>query len=84
MAGIATHTLRMWGEVQMSRYIDDLQARFAKLARFPGLGRSRDEVVPGYRSIAHGAHIVFYRTTARELVIVRVLHGRMEPDRHLR
>jgi toxin ParE1/3/4 len=84
MVGIATYTLSTWGEAQMSRYIDGLHARFEELARFPGLGRSRDEMAPGYRSIVQGAHIVFYRITARELVIVRILHGRMDPDRHLR
>ena len=84
MVGIATYTLRMSGEAQMSEYIDGLHARFAELARFPGLGRPRDELAPGYRSIVQGAHIVFYRTTARELVIFRILHGRMDPDRHLR
>jgi toxin ParE1/3/4 len=84
MVRIATYTLSMWGEAQMSRYIDGLHARFAELARFPVLGRPRDEMAPGYRSIVQGAHVVFYRTTARELVIVRILHGRMDPDRHLR
>jgi toxin ParE1/3/4 len=84
MAGIATYTLSMWGEEQMSRYIDGLHAKFVELAQFPSLGRSRDELAPDYRSIVQGAHIVFYRTTARELVIVRILHGRMDPDRHLR
>jgi toxin ParE1/3/4 len=84
MVGIASYTLSMWGEAQMSRYIDGLHARFAELARFPVLGRPRDEMAPGYRSIVQGAHVVFYRTAARELVIVRILHGRMDPDRHLR
>lgn len=84
MVGIATYTMSMWGEAQMSRYIDGLHARFAELARFPGLGRPRDEMAPGYRSIVQSTHVVFYRTTTQELVIVRILHGRMDPDRHLR
>jgi toxin ParE1/3/4 len=84
MVGIATYTMSMWGEAQMSRYIDGLHARFAELARFPGLGRPRDEMAPGYTSIVQGTHVVFYRTTTQELVIVRILHGRMDPDRHLR
>jgi toxin ParE1/3/4 len=84
MKGVATYTFNMWGEAQMSRYIDGLHARFAELARFPGLGRPRDEIARGHRSIVQGSHIVFYRTTTRELVIVRILHGHMDPDRHLR
>lgn len=81
---IAAYTLEMWGEGQMSRYVDGLHARFVELARFPNIGRRRDEIGQGYRSIVQGSHIVFYRTTVRDLVIVRILHVRMNPSRHLR
>jgi toxin ParE1/3/4 len=81
---IAAYTLTTWGEKRMSRYVDDLQARFVSLARFPQTGRSRDEIARGYRSIVQGSHTVFYKTTARELVVVRILHVRMSPERHLR
>jgi toxin ParE1/3/4 len=84
IVGIAAYTLDMWGEGQMSQYVDRLHARFVELARFPNAGRRRDEIGPGYRSIVQGSHMVFYRTTARDLVIVRILHVRMSPDRHLR
>ena len=80
---IAAYTLEMWGEKQMSRYVEALHARFAGLARFPDTGRRRDELGRDYRSVVQGSHIVFYRTTARNLVIVRVLHMRMSPERHL-
>jgi toxin ParE1/3/4 len=67
----------------MTRYVDGLHERFVVLARQPEIGRRRDEIGQGYRSIVHGSHIVFYRLTRRELVIVRVLHGRMSPERHI-
>ena len=84
IVGIAAYTLDMWGEGQMSRYVDGLHARFVELARFPNSGRRRDEIGHGYRSVVQGSHIVFYRKAARDLVIVRILHVRMSPDRHLR
>jgi len=83
IVGIAAYTLGMWGERQMSRYVDGLHKRFDALARFPNSGRRRDEIGRGYRSMVHGSHIVFYKIVARELVIVRVLHVRMSPERHL-
>ena len=58
----------------------------------------RAELVPGIRSfhirhsrdesreapVANPTHVVFYRVTRRDLVeIVRVLHDRMEPWRHI-
>ncbi len=81
--GIAAFTLRTWGEHQMSRYVDGLHSQFAALARFPNSGRRRDEIGRGYRSMVHGSHIVFYKVVVRDLVIVRVLHTRMSPERHL-
>jgi toxin ParE1/3/4 len=83
IVGIAAHTLERWGERQMARYVDGLHARFVALARFPNSGRRRDELGRGYRSIVHASHIVFYKVMVRDLVIVRVLHGRMSPERHL-
>jgi toxin ParE1/3/4 len=80
---IAAYTLDHWGDRQMERYVDGLHERFVSLASHPETGRRRDEIRRGYRSIVHGSHIVFYRLTRRDLVIVRVLHGRMSPERHI-
>jgi len=81
---IAAYTLENWGERQMVRYVEDLHERFTRLAADPKVGRRREELGRGYRSIVHGSHIVFYRLTVRDLVIVRVLHARMSPERHIR
>jgi toxin ParE1/3/4 len=80
---IAAYTFENWGERQMVRYVEGLHERFMRLAAEPHAGRRREELGRGYRSIVHGSHIVFYRLTVRDLVIVRVLHGRMSPERHL-
>jgi toxin ParE1/3/4 len=80
---IAEYTLENWGERQMVRYVEGLHERFIRLAAEPQTGRRREEVGRGYRSIVHGSHIVFYRPTVRDLFIVRVLHARMSPERHI-
>jgi toxin ParE1/3/4 len=83
MVSIAAFSLDRWGEVQMVRYVDDLHERFRQLARFPEAGRRRSDVGRAYRSVVRGAHVIFYRVTAKEVVIVRILHGRMNALRHL-
>lgn len=80
---IATYTLERWGEAQMARYVDALHRRFGQLARLPEVGRLRKDVGPHYRSVVQGSHVIFYRVTASNIVIVRVLHGRMSAERHL-
>ena len=53
------------------------------LAAGPGLGRVRDEVRKGYRSLTINHHIIFYTAEPDLIRIVRVLHVRMDPDSHL-
>jgi toxin ParE1/3/4 len=80
---IAAYTLEHWGDAQMVRYVDDLDRRFGQLGQFPDTGRRRPDVGRRYRSVVQGSHVIFYRVTAEEVVIVRVLHGRMSASRHL-
>lgn len=83
IVGIAAYTLEHWGDAQMVRYVDDLHRRFAQLSKFPETGRRRPDVGRRYRSVTQGSHVIFYRVTAKEVVIVRVLHGRMSATLHL-
>ena len=37
----------------------------------------------GYRSVLVGKHLVFYTFTDSTVLVQRVLHGSMDPDRHV-
>jgi len=78
---IATYTLRAWGQDQAIRYVDDLEACCRKLAANPELGRACDHVRPGLRRMEHARHVLFYRIEAGGIVVSRILHQRMLPDR---
>jgi toxin ParE1/3/4 len=54
-----------------------------KIAADPRRGRPRDEIRPGYMSYAVGSHILFFRRAGTDVDVVRVLHARMDFDRHL-
>ena len=79
---IGAYTLRSWGEDQTIRYIDDLEACCQMLADNPTLGRACDEVRPGLRRMECGQHVVFYREDAEGILVSRILHQRMLPERH--
>lgn len=83
IVSIAAYTLERWGEAQMAEYVDALHRRFEQLQRFPRAGRRRTDLGSSYRSLLQGSHVIFYRTTAKAVVIVRILHGRMSPQHHL-
>ena len=82
LLSIGAYTLRTWGEDQAIRYIDDLEACCQTLADNPTLGRACDEVRPGLRRMECGQHVVFYREDAEGILVSRILHQRMLPERH--
>ncbi|GAM97976.1 parE toxin protein [alpha proteobacterium U9-1i] len=71
---IADYSLVAWGERQTAQYLADFEKRFQWLAENALLGRSRDEVAPGYRSIRQGSHLIFYVTEGETVVVIGVPH----------
>jgi toxin ParE1/3/4 len=55
-----------------------------RLLENPELGKPRDELVIGMRSISVEPHVVFYRTSATAVEIVRVIHQREDIETVLR
>lgn len=76
------YTFQTWGERQANLYLGELDQAIQALAADPERGKFRDHIRPGYRSIHVNRHIVYYTFTATLVRIVRVLHERMDPDRH--
>jgi toxin ParE1/3/4 len=44
------------------------------------MGRARDELSPGLRSMPFGRHVIFYETMADGIDVVRVLHSARDID----
>jgi toxin ParE1/3/4 len=57
--------------------LDDVEAAASLLAEFPQLGRPREELRPGVRSLRlpRFPHIVIYRLANDSVVLLRLLHG---------
>lgn len=83
LKSIARYTLRTWGAAQKTKYLGAIQARFGLLRRRPKIGVPREDVSPGYRSLPVGLHLIFYRVAGDEIVILRILHRRMDAKLHL-
>lgn len=78
---IIRYTLNRWGEDQAIRYIDGLEACCEQLACNPALGRVCDDIRADLRRMEHGRHVVFYRQEPGGVLISRILHQRMLPER---
>ena len=76
------YTARTWSGGQAERYHASIVASFEGLADGSKQGRAVD-VRDGYMKYAVGSHLIFYRVTDLGIDVVRVLHRRMDVDRHL-
>ena len=82
LLSIADYTLRKWGRVQASDYLDELETCCRMLAENPSMGRLCDEIRSGLRRHEHAKHVLFYRQERGGILICRILHERMLPDCH--
>jgi toxin ParE1/3/4 len=82
LLSIGNYTLQTWGKAQAARYLAEFEVCCRTLASNPALGRLCDEVRPGLRRHEHGKHVVFYRQERGGILVSRILHQRMLPDRH--
>ena len=57
------------------RWIDLLDKQFELLATQPMLGRTRDEIAQGIRSLPFGRYLIFYAAQSNGIDVIRVLHG---------
>jgi toxin ParE1/3/4 len=62
-------------ETRADAFVDLIDQKFQALAGYPNLGRSRDELEEGLRSLPVGSYVIFYRAIPAGVEIVRVLHG---------
>jgi toxin ParE1/3/4 len=54
-----------------------------QLVRRPESGRPCDAIRSGYWRASEGRHVIFYVFSKQSLDVIRVLHERMLPERHL-
>lgn len=70
--------IEQFGLPKADAYLQVLEhALFQELPAHPLLGMSRPELGAGVRSLYRGSHHLFYRLDADAILVVRVLHERM-------
>ena len=72
-----------WDVRQAETYIAEIRAAIERVADDPRRGRACDEIRKGYRRYGIGSHLLFYVESAGGVDVVRILHQRMDPTRHL-
>ena len=66
------------------KFVDALTARFVMLSASPNMGRAREELARGLRSVAFRNYVIFYSFRNKSLLIERVIHGARDIKRIFR
>jgi toxin ParE1/3/4 len=77
------YSCETWGVDQAERYIILLRDAVSAAAAKPARGRPCEDIRVGYRKLAAGSHVIFYRMAGSDIDVVRILHQRMDFARHL-
>ena len=77
------YTFERWSVAQADSYHNDLIGMFYELAAGQRPTRRIDLADRVYLCCASGSHNIFFREDKTRIVIVRILHNRMDPRRHL-
>jgi toxin ParE1/3/4 len=71
---------RVTGRNTAAKITDKIREVIATIEAHPFAGRSRDNLRPGFRSLAANPHVVFYRVADGIPEIIRILDGRRDID----
>lgn len=68
--------LAEWASMKTAeRFLEKINQKFKALTQFPNLGRKRDELYPGLRSVPLEDYLIFYRSIQGEVEVLRVVSG---------
>jgi toxin ParE1/3/4 len=77
------YTEDRWGLDQAETYTRALWQRIEAVAAKPAMGQDCSDIRAGYFKIPCGSHVLFYRLTSDGIDVVRILHERMDFERHI-
>lgn len=72
-----------WGAARANDYLAEVEAALAKAIKSPALLRSRPDLGEEILARRAASHVAYGVVENDEFVVIAVLHGRMDPKRHL-
>jgi toxin ParE1/3/4 len=75
---IGQQSLSLWGRNQTRKYLHDIHNVILGLVDYPDRGPQYSGLQDGIRKIGSGSHLIFYRLEGTTVIIVRILHARMD------
>jgi toxin ParE1/3/4 len=84
LSNIWDYTYYEWSEKQADKYYQMLLENCVEISKNHSIGRNYNSIAEGLSGLRSGKHIIFYRIINAEMVeITRILHERMDIEKHL-
>ena len=83
LSSIWDFTRDHWDENQAEISLSELRAAIERIAADPHRGRPCNDIREGYLRYSIGSHLVFYIERTDSVDVIRILHQRMDPTRHI-
>ena len=74
---IKSYTVERWGRSAWLRYFAGMTAAIERVAEDPSVGRPRDTLLEGMRSVVYERHLIFFmpaQESGRRTAILRIAH----------
>lgn len=83
LKSIQRYSQKAWGSDRTVRYMAELRDVMKGLRAGTVVSRNRDDLRPGLQMATSGRHSVFFEADESRILVIRVLHDRMDYPRHL-
>ena len=83
LSDIWDYTLAEWGVDQAEKYVRELWAAMQAQALDYSTSTDISDIRKGFRKTRSGSHVIFFKLTDDGIDVIRILHQRMDFERHL-
>ncbi|SKB00736.1 toxin ParE1/3/4 [Agreia bicolorata] len=83
LSSIWDFTQERWDMGQAESYVTEIRFAIERVTADAKRGRACDDIREGYRRYAIGSHLIFFVERGYGIDVIRILHQRMDPTRHL-
>ena len=83
LKSIRRYSQKIWGPDRTVQYMAGLRDTMKGLVAGTVVSRNRDDLRPGLQMATSGRHCVFFEADQSRILVVRVLHDRMDYPRHM-
>lgn len=80
---ILEYSVKGFGEVRTGSYFNALKECIELLSENPNIGHDAIDILPDYLRFPYESHVIFYKKYLDSILVVRILHERMDPKLHI-